>query len=259
MGTALITGASSGLGLEFAWQLAAAKHNLVLVARSEETLERVAVQIRAVAGVDVEVIVADLGTEPGVAKVVKRLKASTRPVGLLVNNAGYSTGQPFIDGDLGVELTAIDVLVRAVMVLSHAAAGEMVKRGRGAILNVSSIAALTAMGTYSANKAWVKTFTEALAVELRGSGVTATALCPGLVHTDFHRRAGWGTDVYPEIAWLGADTVVSQALADVRRGVVISIPSVRYLVASQIAQRMPRWAIRKISGGQAWAARRAQG
>lgn len=248
MATALITGASAGLGLEFAWQLATARHDVVLVARDATRLDRLAGQLRAAAGVRAEVISADLGARDDVERVAERLRDRDRPVGLLVNNAGFGLGQSFVGGDLAAHEQALDVMVRAVMVLSHAAVGPMVERGRGAVLNVSSVAALTAMGTYSAHKAWVRTFTEGLAVELRGTGVTATALCPGLVHTEFHERAGLERDAYPQLAWLNADAVVTAALADVRRGAVISTPSLRYGIAAEVARLLPRVAIRALSG-----------
>ena len=247
MATALVTGASAGLGLEFAWQLATARHDVVLVARDSERLERLANQLRAAAGVRADVLPADLSDRAQVERVADRLRATERPVGLLVNNAGFGLGQPFVGGDLSAHERGLAVMVGAVMVLSHAAAGAMVERGRGAILNVSSIAALTAMGTYSADKAWVRVFTEALAVELRGTGVTATALCPGLVHTEFHERAGLTRPV-PELAWLNADSVVSAALADVRRGAVISTPSLRYGIVSEVVRMLPRAAVRALSG-----------
>src|SRR5690606_26015811 len=156
MGTALITGASAGLGLEFAWQLATARHDVVLVARDAERLERLAGQLTAAAGVRAEVLPADLAVRDDVERVADRLRATERPVGLLVNNAGFGVGQPIVGGDLAAHERGLDVMVRAVLVLSHAAAGAMVERGRGAILNVSSIAALMAGGTYSADKAWVR-------------------------------------------------------------------------------------------------------
>ena len=247
MATALITGASAGLGLEFAWQLATARHDVVLVARNEERLERLAGQLRAAAGIRAEVLPADLADRAQVERVAERLRQTDRPVGLLVNNAGFGMGRPFVGGDLAAHESGLDVMVRAVMVLSHAAALSMVERGRGAILNVSSMAALSAMGTYSADKAWVRVFTEGLAVELRGTGVTATALCPGLVHTEFHERAGLERDAYPELAWLNADSVVTAALADVRRGAVISTPSLRYGLVAEVARMLPRAAIRALS------------
>jgi short-subunit dehydrogenase len=246
MGTALITGASAGLGLEFAWQLATAKHDVVLVARDADRLERLASQLRAAAGVHVEVLPADLTVRADVERVAQRLRAGERPVGLLVNNAGLGLNQRFVGGDLEVEERALEVMVRSVLVLSHAAAGAMVERGRGAILNVASIAALLASGTYSAHKAWVRTFTEGLAVDLKGTGVTATVLNPGFVRTEFHERAGLDMTALPDIVWLSADAVVAIALADVRRGAVISTPSLRYQAAAGVARLLPRSAVRAL-------------
>lgn len=261
MGTVLITGASSGLGLEYAWQLATAKHDLVLVARNAERLEFVADQIRQVAGVHVEVLPADLADPGQLSTVADRLRIGTiasdtpvaerfsgplAPVGLLVNNAGYALNRPFVGGDIAAEQQSLDVMVRAVLVLSHAAAGQMVSRGRGAILNVSSVAALMAGGTYSAHKAWVRTFTESLAVELRGSGVTATAVQPGLTRTEFHSRAQIDSERYPDLAWLNANEVVTQSLNAVRRGQIIVTPSWRYQLAAGALRFLPRCAVRGI-------------
>lgn len=246
MGTALVTGASAGLGLEFAWQLATARHDLVLVARDEERLRRLAAQLEAAAGVHAEVLPADLADREQVERVAERLRQQERPVGLLVNNAGLGLNQRFVGGDLAREEAALDVMVRAVLVLSHAAAGSMVERGRGAIVNVASVAALLASGTYSAHKAWVRSFTEGLAVELKGTGVTATALCPGFTRTEFHERGRIDMSAYPDLAWLNAEDVVAAALADVRRGVVISTPSLRYRAVSAAARIAPRSAIRAV-------------
>ncbi|MBT0993994.1 SDR family NAD(P)-dependent oxidoreductase [Cellulomonas sp. DKR-3] len=246
MGTALVTGASAGLGLEFAWQLATARHDLVLVARSEERLTRLAGQLEAAAGVHVQTLVADLTDAGDVERVADRLRQDQDPVGLLVNNAGLGLNQRFVTGDLAAEVKALDLMVRTPLVLSHAAAGAMVARGRGAILNVASVAALLASGTYSAHKAWVRSFTEGLAVELKGTGVTATALCPGFVHTEFHERGAIDVSAYPEVAWLNADKVVATALADVRHAVVISTPSLRYRAVSAVARLAPRSAVRAV-------------
>ena len=262
MSTALITGASSGIGLEFAWQLATARHDLVLVARNAERLEAVAGAIRAVAGVKVEVLVADLSAPEDVARVAHRLAIAEPtvptdplgigihpgqtqdPVGLLVNNAGFGTGQALVGGDLAAEVRAIDVMVTAVMVLSKAAAEQMVSRGRGAIVNIGSIAALTAGGTYAAAKAWVRTFTEGLAAELRGTGVTATVVAPGLTRTEFHERGEIDTTMLPGVAWLEPSRVVDETLAAVRRGAVHTTPSRRYKAAAAILRAAPRGMVR---------------
>ena len=247
MGTALVTGASAGLGLEFAWQLATARHDVVLVARDTDRLERLAAQLRAAAGVRTEVITADLADRAAVDRVAARLASDEHPVGLLVNNAGFAPGEPFVDDDLAGQERALDVMVRAVMVLSHAAAAAMRPRGRGAILNVGSVAGLMTSSIYCAHKAWVQTFTEVLATELAGTGVTATCLRPGLTRTEFHGRAGMDVHAYPEVAWLDAESVVSAALADVRRGAVLSTPSLRYQTAASLLRLLPRAAVRTMT------------
>jgi short-subunit dehydrogenase len=247
MGTALITGASAGLGEEFAWQLATLRHNLVLVARDAERLEWLAAKLRSAAGVRVEVLPADLTKERDLNRVAARLKAPARPVGLLVNNAGFSTRDSFLDAPVKDLVAMEKVMIHSVLVLSHAAAEAMVRRGRGAILNVSSIAAHMASGVYAADKAWVKSFTEGLAVELNGTGVTATALLPGLTRTEFHARAGLDYLIFPSVAWLSAADVVSRALADVRRGAVLSTPSLRYALLGQLVRLAPRFLVRAVS------------
>jgi short-subunit dehydrogenase len=247
MGTALITGASSGLGVEFAWQLATLGHNLVLVARDQGQLEALAVKLRAAAGVQVEVLPADLAKRKDVALVAARLSKAEQPVGLLINNAGFGTRGGFLEAGLKQRKAELDVMVTAVMELSYAAAQAMVARGRGAILNVSSIAAYTTGGTYSAAKAWVKTFSESLAAELADSGVTVTALILGLTRTEFHARAGLDYRRYPKVAWLSPADAVARALIDVRRGAVLSTPSLRYGIVGQVARVMPRWLMRLIT------------
>lgn len=263
MGTALITGASAGIGLEFAWQLATARHDLVLVARNEKKLNEIAEQIRAAAGVHVEVLPADLSKKSDLKKVADRLAQTETtygpapggsgddvephgPVGLLINNAGFTPNQPFVTGDIDKEIEALNVMVRAVMVLSQAAAKQMVARGRGAICNVGSIAALTAGGTYAAAKSWVRTFTEGLAVELAGTGVTATVVAPGFTRTEFHDRADLDVGDVPEFAWLHPKRVVDEALTDVRAGAVHSIPSKRYKLAAAGLRAAPRAAVRAL-------------
>ena len=188
MGTALVTGASSGLGLEFAWQLAAARHDLVLVARRGPVLEEIAEELRQAAGVRVEVLPADLAQRDGVDAVAERLRSPEPPVGLLVNNAGFGLGQGFVGGDLAREEEALDVLVRAVLVLSHAAAPAMVARGHGAILNVSSVGGVRSfrsVGWYNATKFAVEGLSEALEQEVAPLGIRVVLIEPSGFATDW--------------------------------------------------------------------------
>lgn len=237
--------------MEFAWTLASAGRDLVLVARNRERLEELAQSLRQVAGVKVDVLVADLATAEGASTVAQRVADLDRPIDLLINNAGLGLGSAFVGGPIDKELAALQVMVSAVMVLSHAAAGAMVSRGRGAILNVSSVASWLGNGTYAAHKAWVTSFTEGLSVELRGTGVTATAVLPGLTRTEFHARAGLDEyEALPGLVWLDAADVVDSALAAVRRRAVLVTPSARYGAVASLARVAPRSLIRRLAGSR---------
>lgn len=246
MGTALITGATAGIGLEFAWQLAAEGNDLVLVARNEQRLAEVAAKVSNYAGNEVEILPADLATEDGARAVGERCADRVSPIGLLVNNAGFGLGQPFASGDLDRELDGLDVMARAVLITCHYAAAEFTRRGYGAILNVSSMTALTAQGTYSAHKAWVRTFTEALAASCPSLSITAT--CPGLVHTEFHERSEVDAGQWPDWAFIPVDKVVSRSLDAVRRGRVLVTPSPLYQAASAALRLAPRSVVRAVAG-----------
>lgn len=246
MGTALVTGGTSGIGATFARQLAERGHDLLLVARDAARLEEAAADLRS-RGVRVEVLAADLGDRADVQSVADRLADPARPVDLLVNNAGFGLGGRVIDGDLAEHERAIDVMARAVLLLSVPAARAMRSRGRGAIVNVSSVAGFVSMGSYSAVKSWVTVFSEGLAGELHGSGVTVTALCPGFVRTDFHQRAGLRMSKLPELGWIDPDSVVRQCLRDVAAGRVVSVPTLRYQVVVALARYGPRPAVRRVS------------
>ncbi len=249
MATALITGASSGLGEEFAWNLAAAGRDIVLVARSRDRLSEMADLLAGATGVNVEVVVADLSTHEGTQAVAERLADLDRPIDLLVNNAGLGLKSGFLKTTVDEEVAALDVMVRAVLVLSHAAVGAMASRGHGAILNVSSIASWLGNGSYAAHKAWVTSFTEGLAVQLKGTGVSATAVLPGLTHTEFHERAEADDyDELPEFAWLEPEYVVAAALAGVRRQQVLVTPSMRYGTMTSIVKVLPRAWVRAMAG-----------
>jgi uncharacterized protein len=248
--TALVTGGTAGIGNAFARALAARGTDLVLVARDAQRLEGVAADLRERHGVDVEVLVADLADREQLERVADRLRDRARPVDLLVNNAGFSVKQWFVGGDVTAEERLLDVLVRAVLVLSAAATPGMVERGRGAVVTVSSVAGFLPSGTYSAAKAWATTFTMSLAAELTGTGVTATALCPGYVHTEFHGRAGIRMNRLPEWVWLDADDVVAQCLRDVGRGRSISVPGTLYKLAVVAQRHLPLGIVHWFAGGR---------
>ena len=244
MARALVTGSTSGLGLEFAWQLAGTGHDLVLVSRAEDRLRSVAEQIRDVHDVSIEVLPADLSDHEQTEKVATRLTDPVEPVDLLVNNAGYGLRGGFLEVGVEDHVKQMDTLMRAVLVLSHAAARVMVQRRRGAILNVSSLAGYTTAGPYAASKSWVTVFTESLAMELKGTGVSATALLPGFVQTEFHERAAMNMEGLPRVTWLKAPYVVEQALKDAARGTVLSVPSVTYRTAGEVSRLAPRSLVR---------------
>lgn len=255
MPTALITGASAGLGAEFARQLADAGHDLVLVARDAARLEVVAADARA-RGAEAEVLPADLATADGRAVVAERVSSLDAPLDLLVNNAGYGLAGSILRTEAAHEREALDVMVTAVLELSHAAVGAMTARGSGAIVNVASVAAWLGNGSYAAHKAWVVSFTEGLAVQLRGTGVRVTAVMPGLTRTEFHARAGLeALASTPDVLWLDAPRVVRSALAASARGRVLVTPSARYAMVVATVRAMPRWLVRRI--GARSGARRA--
>ncbi|EPH17652.1 short-chain dehydrogenase [Dermabacter sp. HMSC06F07] len=228
MTLALITGSTSGLGLEFAWQLAGSGHDLVLVARNEDRLAAVAAQIEAVSGTRVSILPADISVQADVERVARRLLDPVDPIGLLVNNTGHSVRASFLEGEIEEFLEEVDFDVRATLILAHAAATAMTRKGAGAILNVSSMAGFTATNLSAAAKSWVVIFTEYLAQELEGTGVSATVLIPGFVHTESHHNAAVNMEGAPRVTWLKAPFVVQHALKDVAAGEVVSVPSLAY-------------------------------
>ncbi|WP_372729801.1 SDR family NAD(P)-dependent oxidoreductase [Nocardioides sp.] len=238
-GTALITGPTAGIGRSFAVHLAERGHDLVLVARDVVRLDQLADELRSTYDVSVEVLVADLVDRTDLARVEERLADRAAPVDLLVNNAGFGMKNRFLDNPVEAENAMLDVLVTAVLRLSHAALGAMVERGRGGIINVSSVAAFLPRGSYSACKAWVNSFSEWAATEYRPRGVTVMALCPGFTRTEFHERMEVGRDAAPAFLWLDADDLVTEALDDFAQGRTISIPSARYKAITAATRLVP--------------------
>ncbi|MET3962526.1 short-subunit dehydrogenase [Marmoricola sp. OAE513] len=237
--SALITGPSAGIGLEIARQLAARGTDLVLVARNEVRLKEVADELSAAHGVSTEVIAADLTDRESLAAVEARLADGSRPIDLLVNNAGFGLKGKFLDNDLEAEQAHLDVLVVAPMRLTHAALGPMVERGFGKIVNVSSVAGYLPRGTYSAAKAYVTKFSEWAHNEYGPQGVHVMALCPGFVRTEFHERMDVGRDSAPDFLWLDVEEFVTAAMADLDAGKAISIPTLRYKAIVTGAKYVP--------------------
>lgn len=244
MTTALITGASSGIGACFARQLAARGADLVLVARDETRLKAAAEALRSRYGAGVEVLVADLLDREDCARVEARLaataSASVRPVDILVNNAGFGLPAPFPHSAIEDEERMLDLLTRVPMRLTHAATPGLTARGRGAVINVSSVAALLPTGTYGAAKAWLTAFSESLRVDLAPHNVRVLAICPGFTRTEFQERAGMDVSSLPDSAWLDVDAVVRQALRDLYRGKPISLTGWRYKTYAFAVRHVPR-------------------
>ncbi len=248
MPTALITGASAGLGAEFARQLAARGADLVLVARGAEALEALAAELRQKHGVAVEVLIADLSEAEEVERVAARFVDRSAPIDLLVNNAGFGLPLRFADNDIADEVRHLRVHVEATMRLMHAALRAMRGRG-GRIINVASVAGFISRSTYSACKGWVIGFSRWANDEYARDGVTVTAVCPGFTHTSFHERMGLaaGEEGVPAIGWLDARDVVREALGDAARGKAVSVPSLRYKIAVALTRMLPRGFISRVA------------
>ena len=249
MATALITGATAGIGRAFAYELASRKMDLVLVARDHGRLEELARTLESDFKISAEVLVADLSQRMAIDEVACRAAASD--IELVVNNAGFGLRQEFVGGDLRAEQELLDVLVTSVMRITHAALPGMLERNRGGVLNVSSVASWLASGTYSAAKAWVTTFSESLATQLKDSQVHVMALCPGFTRTEFHARAEMETHTIPNWMWLEVREVVKSALSDFESSRPVSVPGAQYKALGLAAQYLPRPVVRAISVMQA--------
>ena len=229
-GTAVITGASSGLGASFARQLAERGFGLVLTARREDRLRVLAEKLSSEFRVRCEVLAADLSEDAGILRVCERIGA-IGDLDILVNNAGFGTAGNYADVPIGQSMRMVNVHVAASMRLAHAALGAMRARKRGAIINVASMAAFAITPgdvVYDATKAFLVAFSEALALETGGEGIRIQALCPGFTHTEFHdagKMAGLDAASIPRTLWMEADRVVSLSLQALgRKGRTVFIP-----------------------------------
>lgn len=248
MASALITGGTSGIGLAFARELATRGMDLILVARDEARLNETAAELNETHGIHVEVLPADLSVREDVLGVARRLEDQDRPVEWLINNAGFGLHSTVLDAnDIDLHAKALDVMCLAMLILGGAAGRAMRVRGHGHIVNVASSSASIFTGNYSAIKAWARTYSTALALELHGTGVKVTGLLPGWVKTEFHGRAGINASNLPGIVWIDPDKLVRQAISDAERGKIESIPDFKWRAAMFVADHGPRGITRLVS------------
>jgi short-subunit dehydrogenase len=242
---ALVTGPTSGIGRSFARALASEGHDLVLVARDGPRLEQLAEELSRAGDIACEVLVADLSDPEQTMRVEDRLRS--QPFDVLVNNAGFGLRRPFEANDIESEQRGLDVMVRAVLRLTHAAIGPMSAARRGDIVNVSSVAGFLPRGTYGAHKAWVTSFSTWANLHYRPNGVRVMALCPGFVRTEFHQRMNADMGGVPSYLWLDSDDIVRAGLRDLRDGKAVSIPSRRYKTLVTASRLAPRGIVEKLA------------
>jgi uncharacterized protein len=250
-GTALITGASAGIGSAFAAQLAARGNDVVLVARDRARLETLASDLATRHGVATEVLTADLTDSAQLASVEARLADRDRFVDVLVNNAGYGTNGHFAGLDRDVEDREIGLNVVALVRLTHAALGPMIERGRGAVLNVGSIAGYQPTpgnATYGATKAFVSSFTQSVHEEVRGSGVHVTLVCPGFTRTEFQEHAGIDSSKVPGFLWQSAEEVAAGALTALDHDRAVYVPGTLNRMTAAVVSVLPDALTRRVAG-----------
>ena len=235
MPKAFITGASGGIGAEFARQLAAENFNLVLTSRRKERLDELAAELVRKYSVSVEVLPADLSKDGDVNALVDYIMAGP-PLDMLINNAGFGAPGEFHEAGIEKHLRMTDVHITAMLRLTNAALPGMLKADSGAVINVSSVASFIPTpggSTYSASKAYMTCFSEALALELAAKNIRVQALCPGFTVTGFHDALDYGSfdrSIIPEFMWMKADEVVGYSLRMLKKGKVICIPGRRYRI-----------------------------
>lgn len=242
---ALVTGASAGIGAAYARRLAAEGFDLVLVARRKDRLEALAGELRTRHGVEVEVLPADL-TKDAELKAVEDRIARAENLEFLLNNAGFGAGGWFCKTPVDSHDAMHRLHVMATLRLTHAALDRMTARGKGAVVNVSSVAAfITRPGTtsYYATKAWINCFTEGLYLELKAarSPLRVQALCPGYTLTEFHDVMGFDRKLIPASLWMSAEDVVEASRRGLARGRLIVVPGWRYKLVVAFLRLMPRF------------------
>jgi short-subunit dehydrogenase len=241
---ALVTGATSGIGESFTRLLAAKGFNLVLVARDEARLLERAAGLKEKFGAESVVIVADLATEAGCAKVEDHIIANE--IEVLINNAGFGINKAFTRSDLAKEEEVLKVLVRTPMRLMHVALPAMKERNSGVVINVSSVASFIAGGAYSAAKAYLTVLSESLSTELSATNIKVCALCPGFTRTEFHQRGRMKMTGLPNFMWLNSDVLVAKAWKDAFSGKPVSVPGWQYKTLVGIISLAPRSIVRRL-------------
>jgi short-subunit dehydrogenase len=240
---AAITGASSGIGEVFARKLAARGHDLLLIARRKERLDRLGAELSQAHGIDAESFAADLASDTDVCRVAERLRAEPR-LTVLVNNAGFGVKGRFFNSPVEEQERMHRVHVMATVRLTHAALEPMVENDNGAIVNVASVAAFArSQGnvSYCATKAWMTVFTEGLYLDLRGAGskVRVQALCPGYTHTEFHDVMRVSKNNVGSSLWLNAGDVVEESLRGLERGKLFVVPGFPYKFVTALVPKLP--------------------
>jgi short-subunit dehydrogenase len=241
---ALVTGATAGIGESFTRLLAAKGFNLVLVARDEARLHERAAGLKEKFGADSVVIVADLATEAGCAKVEDYIRVNA--IEVLINNAGFGINKAFTMSDLAKEEEVLKVLVRTPMRLMHVALPAMKERNSGIVINVSSVAGFIAGGAYSASKAYLTVLSESLSTELSSTNIKVSALCPGFTRTEFHQRGRMKMAGLPNFMWLNSDVLVATAWKDAVAGKPVSIPGWQYKTLVALISLVPRAIVRRL-------------
>ena len=241
---ALVTGATAGIGESFTRLLAAKGFNLVLIARDEARLHERAAGLKENFGAESVVIVADLATEAGCAKVEDYIRANE--IEVLINNAGFGINKAFTMSDLAKEEEVLKVLVRTPMRLMHVALPAMKERNSGVVINVSSVASFIAGGAYSASKAYLTVLSESLSTELSATNIKVSALCPGFTRTEFHQRGRMKMAGLPNFMWLNSDVLVAKAWKDAVSGKPVSIPGWQYKTLMGVISLLPRSIVRRL-------------
>jgi short-subunit dehydrogenase len=241
---ALVTGATVGIGESFTRLLASHKYNIVLVARDLPKLNERAQSLETTYGIKTHVIQADLSTDAGCGVVEKYI--ASNEIEVLINNAGFGINKAFTTSELDAEQQMFDVLIRTPMRLMHVSLPLMKARDKGVVINVTSVAAWIAGGTYSAAKSYLTVLSEAMHTELAGTNVKVSALAPGFTRTQFHQRGRMSMKGLPNFMWLNPDVIVAKSWNETLKGKAVSIPGWQYKILIFVMTTLPRSLVRKV-------------